>query len=48
MTSGEFRSKRLVLTTCDALAPAAEARVPLVSPLDPPPGHGPRHPEVSP
>lgn len=42
---GEFRTKRLVLATYDAMATAAESGVPFVSPLDPPPGHGPRHPE---
>lgn len=44
---GEFRTKRLVLAAYDAMAEAAATRVPFVSPLDPPPGHGPRHPEVS-
>ncbi|WP_319804142.1 Eco57I restriction-modification methylase domain-containing protein [Nocardioides dongkuii] len=42
---GEYRTKRLVLATYDALADAAAAGVPFVSPLDPPPGEGPRHPE---
>jgi hypothetical protein len=41
---GEFRTKRLVLTEYDALARAAETGAPYVSPLDPPPGTGPRHP----
>lgn len=45
---GEFRTKRLVLAAYDAMTTAAETAVPFVSPLDPPPGHGPRHPEVSP
>jgi hypothetical protein len=40
---GEFRTKRLVLAAYDAMAGAAETGVPFVSPLDPPPGHGPRH-----
>ena len=44
---GEFRTKRLVLAAYDAMAEAAATGVPFVSPLDPPPGHGPRHPEVS-
>jgi hypothetical protein len=42
---GEFRTKRLVLAAYDAMAEAATSGVPFVSPLDPPPGHGPRHPE---
>jgi hypothetical protein len=40
---GEFRTKRLVLTEYDAMAKAAETGVPYQSPLDPPPGKGPRH-----
>ena len=40
---GEFRTKRLVLTQYDAMAKAAETGVPYRSPLDPPPGDGPRH-----
>ena len=43
---GEFRTKRLVLAAYDAMAEAAKTRVPFVSPLDPPPGHGPRHLEA--
>jgi hypothetical protein len=42
---GEFRTKRLVLAAYDAMAQAAASGVPFASPLDPPPGHGPRHPE---
>jgi hypothetical protein len=42
---GEFRTKRLVLAAFDAMTGAAATGVPFVSPLDPPPGHGPRHPE---
>jgi hypothetical protein len=42
---GEFRTKRLVLAAYDAIAQAAATGVPFASPLDPPPGHGPRHPE---
>lgn len=42
---GEFRTKRLVLAAYDAMAIAARAGVPYTSPLDPPPGQGPRHPE---
>lgn len=45
---GEFRTKRLVLAAYDAMATAAKTGVPFVSPLDPPPGHGPRHPEREP
>lgn len=41
---GEFRSKRLVLTAYDAMQTAAATGVPFNSPLDPPPGEGPRHP----
>ena len=41
---GEFRTKRLVLTEYDAMAKAAETGIPYRSPLDPPPGQGPRHP----
>ena len=42
---GEFRTKRLVLAAYDAMTQAAETGVPFESPLDPPPGQGPRHPE---
>ncbi|MGY1825968.1 Eco57I restriction-modification methylase domain-containing protein [Blastococcus sp. SYSU DS0541] len=42
---GEFRTKRLVLASYDAMTEAARTGVPFVSPLDPPPGHGPRHEE---
>lgn len=45
---GEFRTKRLVLTVYDAMTAAAESGVPFVSPLDPQPGDGPRHPERQP
>jgi hypothetical protein len=45
---GEFRTKRLVLAAYDAMAQAAATGVPFASPLDPPPGHGPRHPEPAP
>lgn len=40
---GEFRTRRLVLETYDAMTAAAETGTIYVSPLDPPPGHGPRH-----
>ena len=42
---GEFRTKRLVLAAYDALAGAVAGGFPYVSPLGPPPGDGPRHPE---
>jgi hypothetical protein len=42
---GEFRTERLVLNAYDAMTEAARTGVPFVSPLDPPPGHGPRHKE---
>lgn len=46
---GEFRTKRLVLDRYDAMAEAIAALAagqprPYATPLDPPPGHGPRHP----
>jgi len=44
---GEFRTKRLVLAAYDAMASAATTGVPFRSPLDPPPGEGPRHPRSS-
>lgn len=40
---GEFRTKRLVLAAYDAMAKAAATGVAFRSPLDPPPGQGPRH-----
>jgi len=40
---GEFRTKRLVLESYDAMAGAAASEVPWRSPLLPTPGHGPRH-----
>lgn len=42
---GEFVTKRLVLAEYDAMADAARTGTPYRSRLDPPPGHGPRHPE---
>lgn len=42
---GEFRTKRLVLAAYDAMAEAVCTGVPFVSPLNPRPGHGPRHKE---
>lgn len=44
---GEFRTKRLVLDRYDAMQTAVDAGAPYVTPLDPPPGHGPRHPASS-
>jgi len=43
---GEFRTKRLVLGEYDAMTRATQTGLPYRSPLDPPPGHGPRHREV--
>ena len=43
---GEFRTKRLTLERYDAMQAAIQSGVPYETPLDPPPGHGPRHPEV--
>lgn len=45
---GEFRTERLVLAAYDAMTTAAKTGVPFVSPLDPPPGEGPRHEERTP
>lgn len=42
---GEYRTKRLILETFDALQAAIDSGVPYCSPLDPPPGQGTRHPE---
>lgn len=42
--AGEFRTKRLVLAAYDAMSQAAATGAPFLSPLDPPPGYGPRHP----
>lgn len=41
---GEFRTKRLILERYDAMAEAARTGMPYQTVLDPPPGHGPRHP----
>lgn len=40
---GEFRTKRLVLERYDAMAEAAASGSPYQTPIDPPPGSGPRH-----
>lgn len=42
---GEFRTKRLILEIYDAMAKAAATGEPYRTVLDPPPGHGRRHPE---
>ncbi|GLV52905.1 hypothetical protein TBS_34670 [Thermobispora bispora] len=41
---GEYRTKRLILEIYDAMQDAIDGRKPYQTPLDPPPGHGPRHP----
>lgn len=41
---GEFRTKRLIVEFYDAMAEAGRTGVPYQTVLDPPPGHGPRHP----
>jgi Eco57I restriction-modification methylase len=41
---GEFRTKRLILERYDAMANAIRTAAPYQTALDPPPGHGPRHP----
>jgi hypothetical protein len=41
---GEYRTKRLVLAEYDRMAAADAAGVPYGSPLELPPGQGPRHP----
>lgn len=41
---GEFRTKRLVLEHYDAMTVATETGSPYRTPIDPPPGEGPRHP----
>ena len=45
---GEFRTKRLILERYDAMTEAIRTGVPYQTILDPPPGHGPRHPNRSP
>jgi len=42
---GEFRTKRLILERYDAMSEATRTGEPYQTVLDPPPGHGPRHPE---
>jgi len=41
---GEYRTKRLILEIYDAMQRAIDTGVPYKTILDPPPGHGPRHP----
>jgi hypothetical protein len=41
---GEFYTKRLILERYDAMTEAIRANVPYPAVLDPPPGHGSRHP----
>ena len=41
---GSFRTKELILEVYDAMAEAMRTGVPYQTILDPPPGHGPRHP----
>jgi hypothetical protein len=41
---GEFRTSRLVLDCYDALTESEASGTPYNTPIDPPPGLGPRHP----
>jgi hypothetical protein len=41
---GEYRTKRVILEMYDAMQAAMESGHPYESPIDPPPGQGPRHP----
>jgi hypothetical protein len=41
---GEYRTKRLILEVYDGMQMARETSVPYLTVLDPPPGHGHRHP----
>ena len=41
---GTFRTKDLILQIYDAMAEATRTGKPYQTILDPPPGHGPRHP----
>ena len=43
---GTFRTKDLILQIYDAMAEATRTGNPYQTILDPPPGHGPRHPPV--
>jgi hypothetical protein len=42
---GEYRTKRVILELFDAMQTAIDTGVPYTSPITPPPGHGPRHPD---
>lgn len=42
-THGKYRTKRLIIETYTAMDKAAQAGNAYVSPLNPPPGQGPRH-----
>jgi hypothetical protein len=42
---GSFRTKELILDVYDAMAEAIRTGKPYQTILDPPPGHGPRHPD---
>ena len=44
---GTFRTKDLILQVYDAMADATQTGKPYQTILDPPPGHGPRHPAYS-
>jgi hypothetical protein len=44
---GEYRTKRVILEMYDAMQEAIETGVAYQTPIDPPPGHGPRHPRRS-
>ncbi len=41
---GEYRTKRLILEIYDSMADVIRTGAPYQTVLDPPPGHGPRHP----
>jgi hypothetical protein len=41
--SGEFLTQRLILECYDAMAEASSSGIPYGTPIDPPPGFGPRH-----
>lgn len=44
---GEYRTKRVILEMYDAMSEAIRTGVAYESPIDPPPGQGPRHPQRS-
>jgi hypothetical protein len=43
-TYGEFRTKRMILEIFDAMQRAIDTGKPYTTIVDPPPGHGARHP----